>query len=95
MEEPFFAPDVADGRLGDDDALETGGDIAAGFGDRADASHAQQVAQRNDADQLSVVDDGEVPVVMRRQAVPRRVDFLVWSEDIGSRVIHRCTASRW
>ena len=84
MVEALLTADVADGGLGHHHALEPGRHVAAGLAGRANAGHSHQVTQRDHTDAAAVVDDRQVPVVVRGQAGPGRVDALVGPEDIGA-----------
>ena len=82
VEEALLAPHVPDGGLGDDDALEARRHVPARLGGGPDAGDAHEVSQRHDADAAALLHDGEVAVVVRREAGPRRVDPLAGTEHV-------------
>jgi hypothetical protein len=84
-ETALLAPDVADGGLGHHHPLKSGRDVPAGLGGRADAGHAHEVTQGDHAQQLAVLDHGQVAVVVGGQAGPGGIDLLIGSEDVGVR----------
>ncbi len=84
--EALLAPDVADFGLGHDHAFEP----AAGF-DRPgmlhpqDLGQAQHVPDGHQADQLALVDDGEVAVAVGGEVVERRQDRVAGRDRAGVR----------
>ncbi len=83
MEEPFLPPHITQGGLRRHHTLEPGGDLGAVLVRGAQTGHPHEVAQRHHADELVTVDDGEVPVLMMRQAGPGRVHLLLGPEHVG------------
>ncbi len=83
VEEALLPPHVAHRRLGHHDPLQSGRDLGAGLDGGPDAGHAHEIAQGDDTDGRVPVDHRQVPVVMRRQAGPGRVDPLVGAEHVG------------
>ena len=83
VEEALLPADVPHRGLGHHHPLQARGRVDARLGDRADAGDSHQVAHRHHPDQLVAVDDRQMPVVVRGQAGPCRIDLLVRAEDIG------------
>jgi hypothetical protein len=83
VEETFLAPHVAHCRLGHDDALEPRRYLGPAFGRGADTGQTHEVAQRDHADQVALLDDGQMPVVVCRQAGPGAVHLFVRTEHVG------------
>ena len=65
--------------------FEPGGHVAARLAGGPDARHAHQVAQGHHADADVALHHGQVAVVVRGEARPRRVDPLVGPEHVGPR----------
>ena len=93
--EAFEAADVADGRLGDDDAFETLRHLVGlGLGG-LDHRDAHEVAHRHDADEPRVFDDRDVAVAVLRQGRERRRALRRRGRPCtGSAVIHSDTLAR-
>jgi hypothetical protein len=85
VEEALPAAHVTDRRLGHDDAIEAGWDVGARFGGRPDAGHSDEIAQRDHTHAASVLDDGQVAIAVRCQALPCPVDALVRFQHIRAR----------
>ena len=76
-------PDVADRRLGDHHPFEAPGHLGRRFSGRAEEGDTKQIAHRDHADHGTVFDNGQVTVVMVREAGPGGTGILVGSECVG------------
>ena len=82
--EALLAADVADRRLRDHDAFEALGRLEVpGVGDGLDLRDAHEVAHRHDADELAVAHDGDVPVPVLGEALPRVDDLDLGCDRVG------------